>query len=42
MKAAAEELETQADLWADAHYRRHLITTLGSEMAARALDRAAG
>jgi carbon-monoxide dehydrogenase medium subunit len=42
MKAAAGELEAQADLWADASYRGHLITTLGSEMAARALDRAAG
>jgi carbon-monoxide dehydrogenase medium subunit len=42
MQTAAEELETQADLWADADYRRHLITTLGSEMAACALDRAAG
>ena len=42
MKAAAEELETQGDLWADPSYRSHLISTLGSEMAARAFERAAG
>jgi aerobic carbon-monoxide dehydrogenase medium subunit len=40
--AAAEELETQGDLWADPGYRSNLIRTLGTEMAATALRRAAG
>ena len=42
MAAAAEELETQGDLWADPAYRSNLIRTLGTEMAATALRRAAG
>jgi aerobic carbon-monoxide dehydrogenase medium subunit len=40
--AAAEELETQGDLWADAGYRKQLIRTLGAEMAASAFARASG
>ena len=40
--AAAEELETQGDLWADSAYRSNLIRTLGAEMAAAALRRASG
>jgi carbon-monoxide dehydrogenase medium subunit len=40
--AAAKELETQGDLWADPAYRSHLIQTLGAEMAATALRRASG
>jgi CO/xanthine dehydrogenase FAD-binding subunit len=40
--AAAQELETQGDLWADAAYRKHLIRTLGAEMASAALRRASG
>jgi aerobic carbon-monoxide dehydrogenase medium subunit len=42
MAAAAEEMETQSDLWADAAYRKQLIRTLGSEMAASAFARASG
>jgi aerobic carbon-monoxide dehydrogenase medium subunit len=42
MAAAAEELETQGDLWADSAYRSNLIRTLGAEMAAAALRRASG
>jgi aerobic carbon-monoxide dehydrogenase medium subunit len=42
MAAAAEELETQGDLWADSAYRSNLIRTLGAEMAATALRRASG
>ena len=42
MDAAAGELETQGDLWADPAYRKHLIVTLGAEMAATAFGRAAG
>jgi carbon-monoxide dehydrogenase medium subunit len=42
MAAAAEELETQSDLWADPAYRAQLIRTLGAEMAAKALGRASG
>jgi carbon-monoxide dehydrogenase medium subunit len=42
MAAAAGELETQGDLWADPGYRSHLIKVLGAEMAATALNRAAG
>jgi aerobic carbon-monoxide dehydrogenase medium subunit len=42
MAAAAEELETQGDLWADPAYRSNLIRTLGTEMAATALRRATG
>jgi carbon-monoxide dehydrogenase medium subunit len=42
MAAAAGELETQGDLWADAAYRSHLIRTLGTKMASVALRRASG
>jgi CO/xanthine dehydrogenase FAD-binding subunit len=42
MAAAAEELETQGDLWADPAYRSHLIRTLGATMASTALRRASG
>jgi aerobic carbon-monoxide dehydrogenase medium subunit len=42
MAAAAEELETQGDLWADPAYRSHLIRTLGAKMASAALLRASG
>jgi aerobic carbon-monoxide dehydrogenase medium subunit len=42
MAAAAEELETQGDLWADAAYRKQLIRTLGGEVAASAFARAFG
>jgi aerobic carbon-monoxide dehydrogenase medium subunit len=42
MAAAAEELETQGDLWADPAYRSHLIRTLGARMASTALLRASG
>jgi len=42
MAAAAQELETQGDLWADPAYRSHLIRTLGAKMAATALRRASG
>jgi carbon-monoxide dehydrogenase medium subunit len=42
MAAAAEELETQGDLWADPAYRSHLIRTLGARMASTALRRASG
>ncbi len=42
MAAAAEEIETQADIWADSAYRKQLIRSLGQEVAATALSRAAG
>ena len=42
MAAAAEELGTQGDLWADPVYRSQLIRTLGATMAAMALRRASG
>jgi aerobic carbon-monoxide dehydrogenase medium subunit len=42
MAAAAEELETQGDLWADPAYRSNLIRTLGARMASTALRRASG
>jgi aerobic carbon-monoxide dehydrogenase medium subunit len=42
LAAAAEELETQGDLWADPAYRSHLIRTLGAGMASTALRRASG
>lgn len=41
MAAAAKEIQTQGDLWSDPAYRSHLIETLGSEVAATALRRAA-
>ena len=42
MAAAAEELETQGDLWADPAYRKQLIRSTGSAVAATAFARAAG
>jgi carbon-monoxide dehydrogenase medium subunit len=42
MAAAAQEIETQGDLWADPAYRSHLIRTLGARMASTALRRASG
>jgi aerobic carbon-monoxide dehydrogenase medium subunit len=42
MVAAAQELETQGDLWADPAYRSHLIRTLGAKMASTAMRRASG
>jgi carbon-monoxide dehydrogenase medium subunit len=42
LAAAAQELETQGDLWADPAYRSHLIQTLGARMASTALRRASG
>lgn len=40
MEAAAGEIETQADLWADSDYRKQLIRTKGSAVATSALTRA--
>ncbi len=40
MAAAADEIETQGDLWADPAYRKQLIRAKGSEVAATALARA--
>ncbi len=40
MEAAAGELETQGDLWADPAYRKQLIRAKGSAVAASALSRA--
>jgi aerobic carbon-monoxide dehydrogenase medium subunit len=40
MAAAASELQTQGDLWADPAYRQNLIRTLGSDVAATAFRRA--
>jgi carbon-monoxide dehydrogenase medium subunit len=42
MAAAAQELETQGDLWADPAYRSNLIRSLGTDMASTALRRASG
>jgi carbon-monoxide dehydrogenase medium subunit len=42
LAAAAQELETQGDLWADPAYRLQLIRTLGARMASTALRRASG
>ncbi len=42
MDAAAGEIETQQDLWADSAYRKQLIRSLGAEAAAAAFARAAG
>jgi aerobic carbon-monoxide dehydrogenase medium subunit len=42
MAAAAEELSTQGDLWADAAYRSQLIRRLGATMATTAFRRASG
>ncbi len=40
MSAAADEIETQGDLWADPAYRKQLIRAKGSAVAATALRRA--
>ena len=42
MDAAAAEIETQADLWADSDYRKQLIRSLGAEVTATAFARAGG
>ena len=42
MDAAAEEIETQGDLWADSDYRKQLIRSLGAEVTASAFARASG
>ena len=42
MDAAAAEIETQEDLWADSDYRKQLIRSLGAEVTAMAFARAAG
>ena len=42
LDAAAGEIETQKDLWADSDYRKQLIRSLGAEVAASAFARAAG
>ena len=42
MDAAAAEIETQEDLWADSDYRKLLIRSLGAEVTATAFARAAG
>jgi carbon-monoxide dehydrogenase medium subunit len=42
LAAAAKELATQGDLWADPAYRSHLIRTLGAKMASTALRRSSG
>lgn len=39
-EAAAKEIETQGDLWADPEYRKQLIRSLGAEVAATAFQRA--
>lgn len=38
--AAAKEIETQGDLWADPEYRKQLIRSLGAEVTATAFQRA--
>ena len=40
--AAAEEIEVQADMWADRDYRKQLIQSLGSQTTASAIARAGG
>ena len=42
LDAAAGEIETQGDLWADPDYRKQLIRSLGAEVAATAFARATG
>lgn len=42
MATAAEETETQDDLWADSAYRKQLIRSLGAEVTATAIARAQG
>jgi len=39
---AADEIETQEDLWADSDYRKQLIRSLGAEVTATAFARAGG
>src|SRR5262245_23147586 len=39
-KAAATEIETQGDVWADKSYRKQLISTLGTEVIETAFARA--
>ena len=41
MAAAADEIDTQGDLWADPAYRKQLIRSLGQEVAQTAFSRAA-
>ncbi|MFO1351074.1 MAG: FAD binding domain-containing protein [Gammaproteobacteria bacterium] len=40
MSAAADEIDTQSDHWADGAYRKQLIRTLGAEVVASAFARA--
>ena len=42
MDAAAGEIETQQDLWADSDYRKQLIRSLGAEVTRNAFARATG
>ena len=42
MDAAAGEIETQQDLWADSDYRKQLIRSLGAEVTQNAFARATG
>ena len=42
LDAAAGEIETQEDLWADSDYRKQLIRSLGAEATASAFARASG
>lgn len=42
LDAAAGEIETQGDLWADPDYRKQLIRSLGAEVTATAFARATG
>ncbi len=42
MDAAAAEIETHDDLWADSDYRKQLIRSLGAEVTATAFARANG
>ncbi len=42
LDAAAGEIETQGDLWADPDYRKQLIRSLGTEVTAMAFARATG
>jgi len=41
LDAAADETETQGDLWADPDYRKQLIRSLGNEVVTTAFQRAA-
>ena len=42
MAAAADEIDTEDDMWADAEYRKVLIRSLGQRMVGTAFGRAAG